>query len=121
MQLVAAEEHVVVSSLARLEAIVQIHARAAGGILTRAAARSLVARLDGLLGREPYEATRIPAEIVELAAAQVQPLPRRAYCPTLDRLHLAVMTALDLSRLLTNDDAQAHAARALGFSVVVPR
>jgi hypothetical protein len=39
----------------------------------------------------------------------------------LDRLHLAVMKSLDVRRLLTNDHAQARAARALGFVVIVPR
>ena len=121
MQLVAAEDHVVVSSLARLETLVQLHARTVGGLLTRPAVRSLVNRLDELLRQDPYEVVRIPSEIVELAEGQVRPLPRGAYCPTLDRLHLAVMKSLDLRRLLTNDDAQARAARALGFSVVVPR
>jgi predicted nucleic acid-binding protein len=121
MQLVAAEEHVVVSTLARLETLVQIHARGVGGLLTRAGARSLIDRLEGLLRQEPYELVRTPPEVVEAAEGQVRALPRDAYCPTLDRLHLAVMKALDLRRLLTNDDAQARAARGLGFSVVVPR
>jgi hypothetical protein len=51
----------------------------------------------------------------------VHSLARDASCPTLDRLHLAAMQSLELRHLLTNDDAQARAARALGFSVVVPR
>ncbi len=121
MQLVAAEEHVVVSGLARLETFVQIHARAVGGLLSWPAARSLIKRLDELLRQDPYEVVRTPAEIVDLAEGQVRGLPRRAYCPTLDRLHLAAMRSLDLNRLLTNDDAQARAARALGFSAVLPR
>lgn len=121
MQLVAAEEHVVVSSLGLLETLVQIHARAVGGLLTRPAARSLVERLDELLRRDPYEVMRTPADIVDLAEAEVRRLPRRAYCPTLDRLHLCVMKSLGLDRLLTNDDPQARAARALGYSVTLPR
>ena len=121
MQLIAAEEHVVVSTLARLETLVQVHARAVGGLLTRPAARSLVHRLEKLLRQAPYEVVRAPTAVVDVAEGQVRTLPRDAYCPTLDRLHLAVMKSLDLRRLLTNDDAQARAARALGFSVVVPR
>ena len=50
MGLVAEEDEVVVSTLARLEAVVQIHARAAGGHLARPAARALATRLDTLLG-----------------------------------------------------------------------
>jgi predicted nucleic acid-binding protein len=121
MEIIAGEDHVVVSTLSHLEALVHIHARTVGGLLTRAAARSLIERLEELLRREPYEVVRIGTEVTELAEGQVRRLPRRGYCPTLDRLHLAVMKSLDLTRLLTNDDAQARAARGLGFSAVVPR
>ncbi len=121
MQLIDGEEHVVVSSLARLEALVQIHARAVGGLVTSAAARLLVARLDELLRQDPYDVVPTPMEIIDLAEGQVRRFPRRAHCPTLDRLHLSVMKSFDLDRLLTNDSAQARAARALGFSAVLPR
>lgn len=120
MQLVAAEEHVVVSTLARLETLVQIQARRAGGLLRETAASALVARLDTVLRQTPYEIVRTPAEMVDVAEAHLRSLPREAHCPTLDRLHLAVMKSLDVRRLLTNDQAQARAARALGFSVSVP-
>jgi uncharacterized protein with PIN domain len=121
MQLVATEDHVVVSTLARLETITQLHARVVGGVLTRRAARSLMMRLDTLLQQAPYEVVRAPTEALDIAEAQVRPFPREAHCPTLDRLHLAVMGALGLERLLTNDKAQARAARGLGFSVMFPR
>lgn len=121
MQLVAVEEHVVVSTLARLETVVQVHARVVGGLLTRPTARALVGRLEKLLGQAPYELVLAPTDVVDAAERQVRLLPRDGYCPTLDRLHLAVMQSFDLHRLLTNDDAQARAARALGFSVSVPR
>jgi uncharacterized protein with PIN domain len=42
------------------------------------------------------------------------------HCRTLDRLHLAAMTELDVARLMTHDAVQAQAARALGFEVVIP-
>lgn len=121
MELVAAEDHVVVSTLARLETVVQIHARVAGGLLRQPAARSLLARLQVVLRQRPYEVVRPPVEVIDLAETQTRRLRREGYCPTLDRLHLAIMTTLDLRRLLTNDRAQARAARALGFAVVVPR
>jgi predicted nucleic acid-binding protein len=121
MELVAAEEHVVVSTLARLEAFVQVHARAAGGLLTARAARVLADRLDELLRHEPYDVVRTPSDLVDVAEAQVRPFLRDAHCPTLDRLHLAAMNSLEVDRLLTNDGAQARAARALGISVVVAR
>jgi predicted nucleic acid-binding protein len=121
MQLVAAEEHVVVSSLARLEAIVQIHARCIGGVLRRPAAQQLIGRLDVILRQAPYELVPAPSRIIDDAEVHVRRLPRDGYCPTLDRLHLAVMKGLDLGRLLTNDDAQVRAARGLGFEVLLPR
>jgi uncharacterized protein with PIN domain len=120
-QIVAQEDHVVVSTLARLETIVQMHARVSGGLLPRATARSLLVRMERLLGQAPYELVRAPTDLVDQAADQIRLLPKDGYCPTLDRLHLAVMQAFDLTRLLTNDDAQARAARALGFSVSFPR
>ena len=44
----------------------------------------------------------------------------RTVCRTLDRLHLAAMEELDVNRLMTHDTTQAHAARALGFNVLIP-
>lgn len=120
-EIIASEEHVVVSSLARLETMIQIHSRVVGGHIARSTAKALLTLMDRLLGEAPYEIVRVPGEIVEIAERQTKPLPKQGYCPTLDRLHLAVMQALDFTRLLTNDDAQARAARALGFSVSVPR
>lgn len=120
-EMVAAEEHVVVSSLAKLEAVVQVHWRVAGGHLKRASARSLLARMDGLLRQAPYDLVRAPAEVIDAAEQHARSLPREGYCPTLDRLHLAVMLTLGFDRLLTNDDAQARAGRALGFAVSLPR
>jgi predicted nucleic acid-binding protein len=69
----------------------------------------------------PYERVRCPADIIDIAADQIKVAARRAYCRTLDRLHLATMQALGVQRLLTNDDTQAAAARALGLDVVLPR
>ena len=121
MQLIAAEDHVVVSTLAHLEALVQLHARIVGGLLSKARARALAGRLDGILRQRPYELVDTPSNVVELAEDQVKRFPREAHCPTLDRLHLGVMRSLELTRLLTNDDAQARAARGLGLEVATPR
>ena len=121
MYLIAAEQQVVVSTLARLEALVQLHGRGSGGLLKPASVRSLVAHLQALLGQDPYEMVHTPPTAIDVAKEQLRRLPREAHCPTLDRLHLASMEAFNLRRLLTNDDAQARAARALGFTVIVPR
>ena len=121
LELIAREQRVVVSSLARLEALSQIHARVAGGTLPVATARRLVQRIDQILRGDPYEVVACPSGIIEAAEAQTRPMAKAAHCRTLDRLHLTVMQALGLRRLLTNDDMQAQAARHLGFDVVLPR
>ena len=119
--LVAAEPRVVVSSLARLEALVQIQGRAAGGMLTARSATALALLLDQTLASAPFDLVATPAGIDGVAAGQLIPLGRSVYCRTLDRLHLAAMQALGVRRLLTNDDIQTRAATALGFEVLRPR
>jgi len=119
--MIAQESHVVVSSLARLEALVHIHGRVAAKMLSTAAARRLIARIDQVLQEEPYELVPCPPGIIEIAETQVRPVVKSAYCRTLDRLHLAAMQALGVHRLLTNDVPQARAARGLGFETMLPQ
>jgi predicted nucleic acid-binding protein len=121
LALIAVEPRVLVSSLARLEALSQIHARAAGGLLSPARARRLRQRFEAVIKLAPYDGVRCPADIIDIAADQIKVVARSAYCRTLDRLHLATMQALGVHRLLTNDDSQAAAARSLGLDVVLPR
>ncbi len=119
--LVSAEPRVVVSSLARLEALVQIQGRAVGGLLAVRSAAALVRLLDQMLGCLPFDLVATPKGVDGIAAGQILPLGRSVHCRTLDRLHLATMQALGIRRLLTNDEIQARAAAALGFEVVRPR
>ncbi len=118
---IAQESHVVISSLARLEALVHIHGRVAAKMLSAATARRLVERFDQVLQAEPYELAPCPPGIIETAETQVRSVVKSAYCRTLDRLHLATMQALGVHRLLTNDETQARAARGLGFEITLPR
>jgi predicted nucleic acid-binding protein len=101
--------------------MVQINARLVGRILTKANAARIRAKLDATLKLAPFEVTVFPPGAVEAAEAQVGSDRRPIHCRTFDRLHLATMEVLGLTRILTNDDAQARAAAALGFSVLVPR
>jgi predicted nucleic acid-binding protein len=119
--LCAGEPRVVVSSLAKLEATVQINARHAGGTLNKSSARRVRAKLDATLMLAPYEPGIFPPGAVEAAEQQLRIDRRAIHCRTLDRLHLAAMEVLGLGRILTNDDAQARAAAALGYQVLVPR
>ena len=121
LELIAAEDRVVVSSLAVVEVMTHLHGRVAGRHLSRAAARRLVRRLDSLLETDPYEHMAVPVTIYDLAVEQVATFAASTYCRSLDRLHLAIMDALRLRRLLTNDDTQARAAEQLDFDVVLPR
>jgi predicted nucleic acid-binding protein len=119
--LIAREPHVIVSSLARLEALVHIHGRVAAKMLSAPTARRLIERIDQVLHEEPYELVPCPSGIIEIAETQVRTIVKSAYCRTLDRLHLAIMQVLAVHRRLTNDDTQARAARALGYETVRPR
>ena len=119
--LIGAEPRVVVSGLARLEASVQIQGRVAGGLLTSRQGKQLLVKLGSILARHPLETVIEPPDALGVAEKQAREAPKGAYCPTLDRLHLAIMEALGYTRLLTNDDPQARAARALDFEVILPR
>ncbi len=121
IEAIAAEPSVVVSSLARLETAAYLHGRVAARQLSARAARQVLARIDAVLRSEPYELVPCPAAIIEVAETQIGPMLASNYCRTLDRLHLAAMQVLGVRRLLTNDRTQAHAARALGFEVHMPR
>ena len=118
-EIVSRESDITVSSLARLEALIQIQRREAIGVLTPAKARERRKRLEKLVTMFPFSLQLCPSASITVAEGQVR--AGTLYCRTLDRLHLASMQLLHLSRLLTNDDAQANAARALGFDVILPR
>ncbi len=115
-EIIEAEDELVVSALARLETLVVIDAWVAGGLSQRQAALRRTA-LDSFRRSPPFRFVTCRTAIFELAETQLA----SAYCPTLDRLHLAVMQDLRLRRLFTNDDQQAKAAQALGFEVILPR
>ena len=121
LELIASEERVVVSSLGKVEALSHVHGRVAGGHLPRPAAKRLAQRLEALLQTDPYDFMTCPVTIYDLATEQLASFTPKDYCRSLDRLHLTIMEALRLRRLLTNDDAQARAAERMGFSVLFPR
>ncbi len=118
-QLVQAEPQVTVSTLAELEAEQMLWSQLLGGALSRRDHTRLRGFLAGLRGAAPFVHKTVPHDLAQIARRQI--LATRAYCRTPDRLHLAAMEALGVQRLLTNDDQQAAAARALGFGVVRPR
>lgn len=121
VELIQAEDRAVVSDLTWLETKVRIQARHAAGALTGVGARRLLRQAETLLDTPPFERRSSSTRLVAAAAEQVDVGARRTHCRTLDRLHLAAMETMGLTRLLTNDDAQARAARALRLTVILPR
>jgi predicted nucleic acid-binding protein len=120
-EMVAVERQVVVSTLTRLEAVVQVHARVEGGTLTRARAGKLLTQLGKVLASAPFEVGTVGREMIATAERQLGVPGSRVACRTLDRLHLSAMEELGLQRLLTNDECQARGALQLGYEVLVPR
>jgi hypothetical protein len=116
---VAAEDDVVVSSLARLEAEVRLHAAYLGGRFRARQWKSYRDKLEDLIGLAPFRECSLAGSVFRTALDQVR-AAEKTHCRSLDRLHLAAMQELRLRHLLTHDEAQAAAARALGYRVESP-
>ena len=117
--LVGNEPEVIVSSYAEFEAEQVLAALRLAGKITARQATRIGRVLEDFRGMEPFQHRALPHDLARIARQQVLRSP--VYCRTADRLHLAAMEALGLRRLLTHDDQQAAAARALGFGVLLPR
>ena len=118
--LISQEPLVLVSSLAELESFIQLSAAYFGGRYSKTKLVRLQAELQGLLRSDPFERRSLSGAVFDVAQKQHRRSDKKTFCRTLDRLHLAAMQELGLSRLVTNDLQQAGAARALGFEVMVP-
>jgi predicted nucleic acid-binding protein len=118
--LLAAESEVVVSDLVHLELAVFIRGRRAGGLLAPSGARKLLAMSDTILAQRPFALRASGGMLIEDARRRVDVADGKAHCRTLDLLHIAALQAMGLSRLLTNDDAQARVAKRAGIEVLRP-
>ncbi|MEW6306176.1 MAG: type II toxin-antitoxin system VapC family toxin [Verrucomicrobiota bacterium] len=116
---VASEETVIVSALAELETEVQLKSLYLGGILRLSQWRQYQARFTALRNIDPFHFRGLSGGVF-LSALRQQRRPDAHYCRSLDRLHLAAMEELKVTRLLTHDREQADAGRAIGFDVVCP-
>lgn len=116
---VASEDRVIVSSLAELETEVQLTAAWLAGRYGKTQWGRFRAKLAEFRATDPFGFRTLPGSVFETALRQ-HVAAGRVHCRTLDRLHLAAMTELDVARLMTHDAVQAQAARALGFEVVIP-
>ena len=113
------EDSVIVSVLAELETLVQMKAAWAGGALSRNQWRQAEARFGILRNQAPFEFRALSAAVFQTALRQHRNSGDK-HCRSLDRLHLAAMEELRVSRLMTHDEGQAKAAIEAGFTVVRP-
>ena len=113
------ETSVIISVLTELETLVQLKAAWTGGVLTRTQWRQTEIRLAVLKNQAPFEFRALPASLFQTALRQHRN-STGIHCRSLDRLHLAAMEELKLSRLMTHDEQQAKAAMEAGFEVVRP-
>jgi predicted nucleic acid-binding protein len=116
---IQAEESVVVSVLAELETLVQLKAAWDGSGLTRNQWRQAEAKFGLLRNQPPFEFRTLPSAVFQAALRQHRN-SGDLHCRSLDRLHLAAMEELKVSRLMTHDEGQVKAAIEAGFEVVRP-
>ena len=113
------EDSVIVSVLAELETLVQLKAEWRGGKLARNQWRQAEAQFGILRNRPPFEFRLLPSAVFQTALRQYRN-SGGLHCRSLDRLHLAAMEELEVSRLMTHDEDQAKAALEAGFEVIQP-
>jgi predicted nucleic acid-binding protein len=113
------EDVVVVSSLAELETEVQLKGAVLSGEIRTTQWRQYHAKLAAMRNFDPFHFRYLPAAVFSTALRQHRH-PRSVYCRSLDRLHLAAMEELNLTRLMTLDRTQAEVALELDFKVVLP-
>ena len=113
----ASAERVLISSLSILEMRTQLRAFLFGGTINRRQYRRIENYVAGLAQVEPFQYQELSGAVFQVALEQLRAVPD-LHCRTLDRLHLAAMQELGATVLITFDQRQAKAARALGFKVV---
>jgi predicted nucleic acid-binding protein len=116
---VAREDTVLVSTLTELETASQLTAAWLAGRYGKPRRNRYLAKLAEFRATDPFRFRSLPGSVFE-TALRLHAAAGRTHCRTLDRLHLAAMTELEVTRLLTHDAVQARAARVLGFEVLVP-
>lgn len=116
---VADENAVMISVLTELETQVQLRAAYLGGEYSLPQLRRFEAQLSFLRNQPPYEFRSLSSTVFQTALRQHRN-SGNLHCRSLDRLHLAAMEELKITRLMTNDEGQAKAAIEAGFQVVRP-
>ncbi len=116
---VSREKQVLISVLAELETLVQLKAAWLGGEYPLPRLRRLEARFASWSNQLPFEFRPVPAALFQTALRQHRNAAR-IHCRSIDRLHLAAMEELRVTRLMTNDTRQAKAGSEAGFQVICP-
>ena len=116
---VEAEPRVLISGLVEMETLVQLKAAWTGGSFTQTQWSRLEKELAGLRNQPPFEFRTLPGSVFQTALRQHRN-SGNTHCRSLDRLHLAAMEELQVTRLMTHDEALAKVAGTMGFEVVRP-
>jgi predicted nucleic acid-binding protein len=116
---VETEDEVIVSSLVELETEVQLKGAAVGGEIRISQWRQYQAKLAAMRNFDPFDFRHLPTAVFSTALRQHRH-PQAIYCRSLDRLHLAAMAELKVTRLMTLDALQAKVALSLNWKVVRP-
>jgi len=116
---VGAEDVALISVLAELEAQVQLKAAWLGGDYPRSRYLGYRKRLAAFRDLAPFRFVDLPATVFPTAMRQ-DDAAGDLHFRTMDRLHLAAMQELGLTRLMTHDAQQALAARELQCEVLSP-
>lgn len=117
---IAAEDRVLISSLAEVETHVQLKAARLGGVLRKSQQESYIRQLQKLKAADPFHFVPLSGELLALAL-RLQTDPATPHCQTLDLLHLAAMLDPKVKRIMTHDANQAKVAATLGFEVSSPQ
>lgn len=117
-RMIADEPVVVVTTLGELEARVQLRGLVLGGTIRNIRMKQMREKLLMDLKSKPFIVQKLTGGIFMAALEQCE--KSLVHCRSLDRLHLAAMEELGVSRLMTHDRRQAEAARELGYEVVMP-
>jgi predicted nucleic acid-binding protein len=117
-EVIAGESVVMVSSLTALEAEVQLRALSRSGKIRLKQVNQARKDLADILGSLPFVSRPLKGTV--FANALLQHMESAIHCRSLDRLHLAAMVELGVSRLMTHDGRQAEGAMELGYEVLMP-
>lgn len=115
---ITGESVVLVSSLTALEAHVQLRALSRSGKMKPSEMNQAHKDLAVILSGIPFVSSPLKGTV--FSDALDQHIESGIHCRSLDRLHLAAMQELGVTRLMTHNGRQAEAAKELGFKVSMP-